>query len=921
MTARITLALLVIAAEGEVVAAPPSGYDFAAYATGTGCGALTMSGKAYTDSFDSSKGTYDQTKQLSQGLIGSSGNVNLSGNVVINGPVFALNTAVGTCTNGAPGITISGKASATGGYIQLNAAPVFVSVPIVAPGTTDLRLTSSVSLPPGSYGNLSVSGGATLTLAPGAYNINSLNLSGGSQIAISPQGQAIVNVAGNQVSQPIQFSGGSAANSPGVPLNLQLIYGGTLPITVSGGSGTYGVLYAPNSAVTLTGDWFGAMVVETFNDSGGSALHYDRHLAIPPTITGGIAPAPNAAGWNNSNVTVTFTCGDGILGIASCTSPVSVTTEGVNQSFSGTAANRAGFSATTAVTVNLDKTPPSVAITSPATGITVNTPSLAVSGTTTDALSGVASVTCQGKPATLSASTFSCTVTLASGPNIITVQATDKAGNTAVATITATLVGLTITDFNPKSAPVGTLVNVTGNGFVPTSGAVPQVIVNKQGGGTLTPPLSSFTNSALAFVIPAGAATGPLTANVNGASASSASPLTIVPSSTFTITALPPTANLIQGQSVAYSVQLSSASGFNQLAQLSVTGVPSGVTASFSPASITAGQTSILNLSAPLGQATGTTALSISAAATVNGFPVTQSGAASLSVVASTTTLLGRTVVSDSLQTPLAGVTIKTLGLDGNGNTTGCTSESTTSDAAGNFALTNLPMQCTGPQLISFDGTTATAPPGKYAGVNLVFMLSQGQVTASPVLVHLPRIDNVETFLVTQNASSNQTHAFASIPGLSVTVYAGTTFTMPDGTQPNPFPLAAVQVPVDRLPDAKPFVPTMIRAFIVAFQPANAATNEPVAVYFPNTLNTPPGTDMALMTLDPTHGQMVPYGTGAVSSDGTQIVPDPDPAHPGHLYGLIHFDWHGPMPPPPPMTSPAPPGAGTGAGGGPASGP
>ena len=32
-----------------------------------------------------------------------------------------------------------------------------------------------------------------------------------------------------------------------------------------------------------------------------------------------------------------------------------------------------------------------------------------------------------------------------------------------------------------------------------------------------------------------------------------------------------------------------------------------------------------------------------------------------------------------------------------------------TSDAAGNFALTNLPVACTGPQLIDFDGTTATA--------------------------------------------------------------------------------------------------------------------------------------------------------------------------------------------------------------------
>jgi RHS repeat-associated protein len=135
---------------------------------------------------------------------------------------------------------------------------------------------------------------------------------------------------------------------------------------------------------------------------------------------------------------------------------------------------------------------------------------------------------------------------------------------------------------------------------------------------------------------------------------------------------------------------------------------------------------------------------------------------------------------------------------------------------------------------------------------------------------------------------------------------------MPDGTQPNPFPLAAVQVPTDRLPDLKPPVPTMMMVFIVAFQPANVTTNLPVAVYFPNVINTPPGTDMALMTLDPTHGTMVPYGTGIVSADGTTIIPDADPAHPGHLFGLIHFDWHGPMPPPPPQVNPGPPGGGPG---------
>ncbi|MGB8019936.1 MAG: hypothetical protein WCF04_01770, partial [Candidatus Nanopelagicales bacterium] len=49
----------------------------------------------------------------------------------------------------------------------------------------------------------------------------------------------------------------------------------------------------------------------------------------PPTITGAAAPAPNAAGWNNSNVVVTFTCTDALSGVASCTEPVTLGAEGV----------------------------------------------------------------------------------------------------------------------------------------------------------------------------------------------------------------------------------------------------------------------------------------------------------------------------------------------------------------------------------------------------------------------------------------------------------------------------------------------------------------------------------------------------------------------------------------------------------------
>jgi RHS repeat-associated protein len=331
------------------------------------------------------------------------------------------------------------------------------------------------------------------------------------------------------------------------------------------------------------------------------------------------------------------------------------------------------------------------------------------------------------------------------------------------------------------------------------------------------------------------------------------------------------------------------------------------------PQSITAGQTAVLTLSAPANQpVSANNSLSIAAAATVNGIPVSQSTPVSLAVTVPTTALLGRTTAADNMQTPLAGVTITSVGQTGNLNqngsveTTGCTGQTTTSDGAGNFAFTNLPTACTGPQLFSFNGNTVTSPAGKYAGVQLVFTIVQGQVTVSPINVHLPQVNNAETFYVQQNASTDQTYSYTTIPGLKVTVYAGTTITMADGSQPNPYPLAAIQVPADRLPDVKPQVPTMMMALIVAFQPENSTASQPIAVYYPNALNTPPGTDSMLITLDPERGTMVPYGTGAVAPNGTDVIPDADPAHPGHLYGLTRPGWHFFAPPPPPPPPPPP---------------
>jgi RHS repeat-associated protein len=488
----------------------------------------------------------------------------------------------------------------------------------------------------------------------------------------------------------------------------------------------------------------------------------------------------------------------------------------------------------------------------------------------------------------------------------VSLTVTDTSGGTNTASTTATITQsglLGITGFSPPSGPIGTLVSVTLSNFTPPQGSTPQVMLAASGGGNISAPVSSFSTNTLSFVVPDGAATSSITVVSGSQTAVSSSSFSVTTSSSFTVAIGPSTASLIQGQQVAFAVTLNSGNGFSGLATLAVSGVPSGITEVFKPTAIPAGQTSTLTLSAPTSQAVSTSSLSISASATIDGQSVTQSATASLQVTTVSTSFLGRTVVDDAQQESIAGVTVSFLGVDDKGNPTGCSGQ-TTSDAGGNFSLTNLPTACIGPQLISYNGSTATSPTGKFAGVNLSYTLTSGQVTTSSVLIHLPRIDNAETVQVQQNSPTDQVFNYQTIPGLSVTVYAGTTLSLDDGSQPNPFPLVGIEIPIDRLPDQ---IPTsgMLTTFIVAFQPANAVASQPVAVTFPNPLSMGSGTTATLVTLDPTHGYMVPYGTATVSSDGTLFVPDADPSHPGHAYGLVHFDWHGPLGNPPNSVNPS----------------
>ena len=87
------------------------------------------------------------------------------------------------------------------------------------------------------------------------------------------------------------------------------------------------------------------------------------NIDLTSPVTSALAtPSPNAAGWNNTAVTVSFSGTDTLSGIGACTANTSLAQEGAGQSASGACTDLAGNrSAVTASGINIDLTSPVMA--------------------------------------------------------------------------------------------------------------------------------------------------------------------------------------------------------------------------------------------------------------------------------------------------------------------------------------------------------------------------------------------------------------------------------------------------------------------------------------------------------------------------------------------------------------------------------
>jgi hypothetical protein len=277
-------------------------FSYAAFATSNGCAALTFGGGGSTDSYDS--GTVVNglvTTQASNGNVGTNGNLTTGGSqTTINGTLSTPRAGVGGCSSNNVTAWTDNQGKVTGGMVELPQPVNYPNPTIPPPGTTDLSLSKNwscptgasaipgckssgpdITIPPGSYGNIAISGQANLHLSAGTYNINSLSeQSAGSGIIID-SGPVILNVAGNGITGTVvQLTGNSVQNPSLVPTNFQILYAGTGNVKLAGQSQASGLLYAPNASFSFTGggNWYGAVIGQTLLDMGGAAIHYDRRL-------------------------------------------------------------------------------------------------------------------------------------------------------------------------------------------------------------------------------------------------------------------------------------------------------------------------------------------------------------------------------------------------------------------------------------------------------------------------------------------------------------------------------------------------------------------------------------------------------------------------------------------------------------------
>jgi hypothetical protein len=233
-------------------------------------------------------------------------------------------------------------------------------------------------------------------------------------------------------------------------------------------------------------------------------------------------------------------------------------------------------------------------------------------------------------------------------------------------------------------------------------------------------------------------------------------------------------------------------------------------------------------------------------------------------------------VVLDNANQPIAGVTVKLLRLNhgASSNLPQQVGISAITNAAGFFEIPSAPV---GVFKLLADGTTVEGPQ-RYPTLEFDITTVAGQNNTIGMPVYLPALDTENRLCVDELTGGTLT--LPDVPGFALTVAPGSA-TFPGGSKRGC--ISVTPVNIDKVPMSPGF--GQQPRFVVTIQPVGTHFNPPAALQIPNIDALMPGSITEMYSYDHDLASFVSIGNGMVSQDGIFLRSVPG-------VGVSKAGWH-----------------------------
>jgi len=257
--------------------------------------------------------------------------------------------------------------------------------------------------------------------------------------------------------------------------------------------------------------------------------------------------------------------------------------------------------------------------------------------------------------------------------------------------------------------------------------------------------------------------------------------------------------------------------------------------------------------------------------------------------------------------TSLSGQLLKSNGAPLSNATLRVGNVSVLSDFNGEFTLRGIP---SGNQVIVIDGRTANTKNASYGRYEYAHFIEAAKSNLLPFTIWMPKLDTKHAIRISSPTRRDTVISNPSMPGLEITIPAGSVIRDADGRIVTEVTLTPI--PVDQAPYPMPYAGVPLHYTI---QPGGAVIQgidgkpKGAVVRYPNYTDFGPQTPVQLFDYDAKGRGWYVYREGKVSADGASITSDRDFLI--YQFATTSYSAGGPPPPPPPPPTCSGPGPGS----------